>query len=104
MEQATYGEVTCLDRYAALISLCLCCNGLQHLSELLHIHPSEQRTFAITGLATMEQRIIPSCKCEDLASRKNAFTATSVAGCLDRNLVLVHIASLKQKIPPVMVG
>ena len=71
---------------------------MQHLSELLHIHPSKQGAFAITGLAAVEQGMVSPCKCEDLASSENSFTSACITSGLDR--YFVHGSSLESKNPP----
>ena len=81
-----------------LFGLCFCRDGVQHLGELMHINPAEQRSLTITCDAFVEQGMVPTCKREYLASSENAFAATSITGGLDRNLV--HDSSLESKNRP----
>jgi len=77
---------------AALLGLFFGYDGVEHLGELMHIHPGQQLSGAIARLALLEQRMDTACQYESLACCQNAFTLASIAGGLDRNLV--HGASL----------
>jgi hypothetical protein len=79
------------------------CNGIEHLGELMHIHPSQQSAFAIARLAFLEKWMDPAGQHESLACCENSFTLAGITGGLDRNLVHGN-TSLKQKIPPFLVG
>jgi len=52
MEQAKpWLKLACLDRFDTLFGMYFDFDGVQHLSELMHIHPSELFAYAITGNA-----------------------------------------------------
>jgi len=71
---------------------------MQHLSQLVYIHPGQKCALAIACDALGEQGMISACKGEDLASSENTLPSACITGSLDWNLV--HSSSLKRKIPP----
>ena len=85
-----------------LLGLLFNCNGMQHLKELMHLHPGGLRAFALAGDALAEKGMVPTGKRIDLASSENAFAPTGITGGFDRNLL--HISLHKQKIPPFLAG
>jgi hypothetical protein len=100
MEQATYGKLACLDWSGPLLSLFFNRNGVEHLSKLMHIHPSQQLAGSITSLALLEQRMDPACQYESLACCENPFALAGITGGLDRNLVHLFLLSMESKKPP----
>jgi hypothetical protein len=85
-----------------LLDLFFCFNCLQKLDKLPHIHPRYQCAPAIARPTLGEKGLFLSCKGEGIASGKQAFPSTGTTSCLDWNFV--HSSSLKQKIPPMLVG
>jgi hypothetical protein len=80
-----------------LLGLFFNSDGIEHLGELVHIHPCQQLAGAITSLALLEQGMDPACQYESLACCQNAFTLASIAGGLDRDLVHIFLLSLESK-------